>query len=110
MVYVDPLITLGGSSAPRCFRNKPSCHMYADTLDELHSLAAKIGLRREWFQDSLSLQHYDLTPPKRARAVSLGAVEHDRRSSVEKWKELRNRRIELRQRQREAERKLLEAV
>ena len=35
-IYVDPLIVFGGDEAPYCFRHKPSCHMYADSLEELH--------------------------------------------------------------------------
>lgn len=31
----------------------PSCHMFSDEIDlrELHAIAARIGMRREWFQD-----------------------------------------------------------
>lgn len=93
MIYVDPLANFGGDDAPMCFRNKASCHMYADTLEELHFMASKIGLKRSWFQDSKSLQHYDLTPSKRMLALSSGAVEHDRRQSIEKWRELRQIRM-----------------
>ncbi len=92
-VYVDPLAVFGGEDAPLCFRRKPSCHMYADTLDELHAMAARIGLRRAWFQDDPGLQHYDLTANKRSAAVERGAIEQDRRAAVEKWAELRQRRI-----------------
>jgi hypothetical protein len=53
--------------------------MYADTLSELHAMARKIGLKREWFQDHPQLKHYDLVPVKRQKAVSLGAVEHTMR-------------------------------
>lgn len=92
-VYVDPLITFGGDTAPHCFRNRPSCHMYADSLEELHAMAKKIGLRREWFQNHPYLKHYDLTPSKRAMAVRFGAIEHNtRREVVEKWRELRQER------------------
>lgn len=90
-VYVDALNTYGGDSAPRCFRNRPSCHMYADTPDELHEMAKKIGLRLEWFQPSPTLNHYDLTPSKRFLAVQNGAVEQTRAQAVAKWKELRAR-------------------
>lgn len=51
--------------------------MYADTLEELHKMADKIGLQRAWFQNHKSLQHYDLTPSKRTLAVKAGAIETD---------------------------------
>jgi hypothetical protein len=40
-------------------------------------MAARIGLKRSWFQSSHLLHHchYDLTPGKRAAAVRAGAVE-----------------------------------
>ncbi len=90
-VYVDQLMVWGGDDAPRCFRHKPSCHMYADTLGELHVMADRIGLKRSWFQDSRTLKHYDLTPGKRSKAVVLGAVEHTRHEAIEKWRELRGK-------------------
>lgn len=60
------------------------CHMFADEADclELHEMAQKIGLKREWFQRG----HYDLVPTKRAMAIRLGAVEVDDARSVEIWK------------------------
>jgi hypothetical protein len=80
-VYADPLMNHGGS---KTFRWLSSCHMYADTLDELHAVARKLGLKRAWFQDK-RVPHYDLTTRKRARAVGLGVVEHNRRQAVEFW-------------------------
>ena len=60
-----------------------SCHLMADTVDELHAFAARIGMRRAWFQTSRKgLPHYDLTRPRRARAVALGAVELTRAEFV----------------------------
>jgi hypothetical protein len=48
------------------------CHMASDRdFDELHAFAARLGLRRGWFQRD----HYDLPPHGRAAAVALGAVE-----------------------------------
>lgn len=91
-VFVDPLHNYRASSAPHCFRNKPSCHMYADTLEELHAMAKRIGLRRDWFQNSPHLQHYDLTPQKRMAAVRAGAIEHDFITAVKVWKALREER------------------
>lgn len=67
--YVDPLMNWGGSST---FRWKYSCHLIADTEEELHAFARKLQLRREWAQTD-SLLHYDLTESKRNKAVELGA-------------------------------------
>jgi predicted kinase len=48
------------------------CHMTTDgDFDELHAFAARLGLRRAWFQRD----HYDLPPHGRAAAVALGAEE-----------------------------------
>ena len=72
MVFVDEL-TARPKAPIACFR-PGSCHMTADTLEELHAMAAKIGLRRDWFQAKSSAPHYDLTASKRARALEAGAV------------------------------------
>lgn len=52
------------------------CHMLADTDDELHAMAAHIGVARRWHQappkhDS----HYDIALSRRALAVHAGAVQ-----------------------------------
>jgi hypothetical protein len=52
-------------------------HMQADSLDELHAFAAKIGMRREWFQSRPGRpdrDHYDLTRARRDKAILLGAI------------------------------------
>lgn len=82
-VYVDALMNWGSETAPECFRQKPSCHLYGDTIEELHRFAVNIGMRREWFQPSWLLPHYDLTPYMRMRAVRAGAVEQTRDQMVE---------------------------
>ncbi|MGY3582185.1 hypothetical protein ACVIGB_000890 [Bradyrhizobium sp. USDA 4341] len=46
-------------------------HMIADTEEELHAMAARIGVARRWYQDD----HYDVSLAKRALAVKAGAVE-----------------------------------
>lgn len=82
-VYVDELMVYTNSSrAPRCFRGKESCHMYADTMEELHAMALKIGMKLEWFQADNRLPHYDLVANRRARAVKSGAIEHTRNQMV----------------------------
>lgn len=45
-------------------------HMVATTDEELHAMAARLGLQRRWFQGD----HYDVALNKRARAIELGAV------------------------------------
>src|SRR5690348_16959577 len=46
-----------------------------DDLAELHEFAARIGLRRSWFQAKpWPRAHYDVTEPKRQQALAAGAV------------------------------------
>lgn len=71
-VYVDPLW--------RCIRSRrwphaEACHLVADTREELHAFAERLGLRPEWFQRDSRLPHYDLTRGKRFQALRLGAQE-----------------------------------
>lgn len=77
-VYVDKLRDWG-------WKLGPSCHLIADTNEELHEFAAKLGMRRAWFQTDGD-PHYDLTASKRAAAVRLGAVELEDRPFHEKLK------------------------
>lgn len=68
-VYVDELMRW--PTKIRCFQ-AGSCHLTADTVEELHAFAKRIGMKRSWFQPQ-SHPHYDLTPSKRERALALGA-------------------------------------
>jgi uncharacterized protein DUF4031 len=56
-------------------------HMVADSLDELHAMADKIGVARKWFQNSATMNvshdHYDISLSKRRLAVANGAIEID---------------------------------
>lgn len=70
-VMVDEL-RVWPNARHRCFKNG-SAHLTADTLDELHAFAARIGLRPEWFQDHRIAPHYDLSPKRHAAALALGA-------------------------------------
>src|SRR5690242_7592186 len=52
------------------------CHMTADTSEELHAMAAKIGVARKWCQKpGTPNEHYDICLSKRALAVKAGAIE-----------------------------------
>lgn len=61
------------------------CHMWADTEEELHDMAAKIGIRRQWFQEppKASWKHYDISLGKKAEAIARGAVLTDKYGPVE---------------------------
>jgi hypothetical protein len=55
-------------------------HLTADTQDELHDFAERLGLRRAWFQRGKSYAgrppvgwHYDVTDEIRLQALALGA-------------------------------------
>lgn len=85
-VYVDALFRHGGS---RTFKWPVSCHMYADSLDELHRMAEAVGMKRAWFQDREGFPHYDLVPARRKKAVELGAKEHTRTEMLA-WTRSRN--------------------
>lgn len=78
-VYVDRLAPCVPSKKWRWSR---SAHLIADTLSELHEFAARIGLRREWFQPRSS-PHYDLTEVRYQKALALGAIfEEDKRKFI----------------------------
>ena len=81
-VYVD------GAFLP--YRRMLMSHMLADTLDELHAMADKIGIARRHFQADASTPHYDICKSKRSLAVQHGAIEIDCRQAValiRKWRE-----------------------
>lgn len=53
------------------FRDCIMCHMIADTEEELHAMAERIGIARRWYQGD----HYDVSLERRALAVTYGARE-----------------------------------
>ena len=65
-VYVDDAVTL--------WRGQRWAHLMADTLDELHAMAAQLGIPPHAFQDRRSGAHYDVTVVLRGRAIALGAL------------------------------------
>lgn len=77
-VYVDRITDYQGAVGGYVGRvSQKWCHMTADSLEELHAMADKIGMKRAWFQKARLLRfcHYDLVPSKRALAIRHGAVE-----------------------------------
>ncbi len=49
-------------------------YLVADSVDELHAFAGKIGLIREWFQDHPQHPHYNLFGVMYSRAIDTGAI------------------------------------
>ena len=56
------------------WRDQYWCHLLADSLDELHDFAGRLGKPRRAFQ-AKRLPHYDLTVGQRRIAIDLGAIE-----------------------------------
>jgi len=58
------------------------CHMLADTSEELHAMADRIGVARRWVQRAgTRMEHYDISLGRRALAVEAGAREVTRREA-----------------------------
>ncbi|BCF96579.1 hypothetical protein PPGU19_011480 [Paraburkholderia sp. PGU19] len=68
-VYVDDMNAAYG--------RMKMCHMLADTDDELHAMAATIGVAKRWWQspEKTSGSHYDIALSKKALAIAAGAIE-----------------------------------
>lgn len=64
------------------YRGMLMSHLTADTDEELHAFAERLGLRREWFQRGRQpwRHHYDVSKSKREEAIRLGAI-------TETWEE-----------------------
>ncbi len=82
MILVDEPRYWPEAAMRQALHSKWWCHMVtdADTFDELHAMAAKIGLKRLWFQGD----HYDLTPKRREVALREGAVAVPARELVQR--------------------------
>jgi hypothetical protein len=67
-VYVD--------EAKHEFGRMVTCHMMADTGEELLAMADRIGVARKWLQKpGTRHEHFDVCKSKRAEAISFGAIE-----------------------------------
>lgn len=78
------------------WKGKVWCHLVADSLDELHSFAARLGLHRSWFQHKSFYPHYDVTLSIKAKALSMGAIDADRRTVIGCCKQMRSQMQEQR--------------
>ena len=57
------------------------CRMIADSLEELHSMADKISLRRSWFESG-EKPYYGLCKNNREKALKAGATEWKEPTSI----------------------------
>ncbi len=76
-VDVDDAVTL--------WRGRRWAHLMADTLAELHHMAARLGIPRGAFHDRPRGAHHDLAAPRREQAIAPGAVaisSHDDRERM----------------------------
>lgn len=60
-------------------RGRRWAHLMADTLEELHAMATRLGLPARAYQHKASGAHYDVTEPLREKAIALGAIALSRR-------------------------------
>ena len=77
MIYVDPPKKYSAAQIqPAARRNGVMwSHLWCDSGEEeqLHAFAARLGMKKAWFQDKPGFPHYDLVPRRQALAVSMGA-------------------------------------
>lgn len=67
-VYVDDM--------DASYRGMKMSHMLADTDEELHAMADKIGVNRKWHQSPPAHDsHYDIALSKKALALHHGAIQ-----------------------------------
>lgn len=66
---------------------RQAAHLFADTVEELHTFAENIGLKRQWFQDHPRLPHYDVTARNARTALMFGAIEVSRNEEVKFYKD-----------------------
>ena len=88
-MYVDSLVEYAAEPVGYVGRQRTRprwCHMIADTVDELHEMADRVGLQRAWFQGD----HYDMVPTKRTLAIRFGAVALKRRPFVAVLRRIRS--------------------
>lgn len=85
-VYVDEIKDYTRIAKMKRLRHTHWCHLTADTEEELHAFAEKIGLKRSWYQKKGPDDHrwhYDITPGKKELALRHNAVDINWRQMVQ---------------------------
>jgi len=70
------------------WRDQRWSHLLADTLPELHDMAARLGIPRRAFQNKLSGAHYDVPARLYDEAIAQGAIAISRHTHRELLKAL----------------------
>jgi hypothetical protein len=65
---------------------KSYAHMVADSLEELHEFAIRIGVKKHFFHRSKTAPHYDITSEQHVVAIAHGAKLVDSREVLAKGK------------------------
>lgn len=81
MIYVDAPTWKKSATGRQSY-----AHMVADSLDELHTFAAKIGVKPHFFHKAKSGWHYDITIAQHPTALANGAQLVDSRIILAKAK------------------------
>jgi hypothetical protein len=71
------------------YRGKPRYHLAADSVQELHAFARRVGIKRCWFHRGARWAHYDITAKERDRALAAGADALTSRELVRRARALR---------------------
>jgi hypothetical protein len=82
-VYVDDAYIQATVKSGSLKHASKWCHMTADSTEELTAFAIKLGLQAKYIQfPGTWKEHFDITEPKRKKAVSYGAIEVSFRDRV----------------------------
>lgn len=68
MVYVDEATWKKGSGGRKSY-----AHLVADTYEEMHEFAEKIGIKPHFFHRNTKYPHYDISGEQRDLALQNGA-------------------------------------
>lgn len=68
MIYVDAAEWKKSPTGRKSY-----AHMVADSMDELHEFARKIGVKPHFFHRSKTAPHYDITSDQHVVAIANGA-------------------------------------
>lgn len=91
-VYVDDAYIQATVKSGSLKHASKWCHMTADSTEELIDFAIRLGLQEKYIQfPGTWKEHFDITEPKRKKAVLLGAVEVSFRQRV---MEMGNKRMQ----------------